>query len=100
MSKVIDLILRLSEDVQLVKAYVQTLKKSQAELFRESWIDGQDVMQTLHISKRTLQSLRDSGVLPHSRINGKFYYKVEDIEALLENNYSGFNKERRSHGTD
>ena len=100
MSEVIDLILRLSEDVQLVKAYVQTLRKSQAELFRESWIDGQDVMQTLHISKRTLQSLRDSGVLPYSRINGKFYYKVEDIEALLESNYSGFNKERRSHGTD
>ncbi len=100
MSEIIDLILRLSDDVKLMKAYVQTLRKSKAELFQESWIDGQDVMQSLHISKRTLQSLRDSGVLPYSRINGKFYYKVEDIETLLENNYSGNKGERRNHGTD
>lgn len=100
MSEIIDLILRLSDDVKLMKAYVQTLRKSKAELFKESWIDGQDVMQSLHISKRTLQSLRDSGVLPYSRINGKFYYKVEDIETLLENNYSGNKEERRNHGTD
>jgi len=100
MSEIIDLILRLSDDVKLMKAYVQTLRKSKAELFQESWIDGQDVMQSLHISKRTLQSLRDNGVLPYSRINGKFYYKLEDIETLLENNYSGNKEERRNHGTD
>ena len=61
MSEIIELILRLSDDVKLIKAYLQTLRKSKAEQFQESWIDGQDVMQALHISKRTLQSLRESG---------------------------------------
>lgn len=98
MNEIIELILRLSDDLKLIKAYLQQLRKSKVEQFRETWIDGQDVMQALHISKRTLQSLRDSGVLPYSRINGKFYYKVEDIESLLENNYSGKQQERRSHG--
>ncbi len=100
MTEVIELILRLTNDIRLIKAYLQTIRKSKVELFRESWIDGQDVMQALHISKRTLQSLRDSRVLPYSRINGKFYYKVDDIEALLESNYSVQQKTRRLHGTD
>jgi len=100
MTEVIELMLRVTDDIQLIKAYLQTIRKSKVELFRESWIDGQDVMQALHISKRTLQSLRDSRVLPYSRINGKFYYKVDDIEALLESKYNGQQKTRRLHGTD
>jgi hypothetical protein len=53
------------------------------------WLDNQDVMQLLHISPRTLQTLRSNGTLPFSRIKGKFYYKVSDLNALLESNYSG-----------
>ena len=88
MIEIVDLILNLSQEVKTIKAYLQQIHQSRLESFTEEWIDGQDVMQTLHISKRTLQSLRDSGVLPYSRINGKFYYKVSDMEALLESNYS------------
>ncbi len=67
------------------------------ERFGESWIDGQDVMDALNISKRTLQTLRDSKMLPYSRINGKFYYKVADIEALLETNYQP--SKQKCHGS-
>jgi hypothetical protein len=45
-------------------------------------------MQMLHISKRTLQNLRDSKTLPFSRVNGKFFYKLSDIQSVLESNYS------------
>lgn len=34
----------------------------------EDWIDNQDVMQALHISPRTLQTLHSNGILPYSRI--------------------------------
>ena len=88
MTDVIDLLNRLSASFEEVRSYVLGLKKSELQNFKETWVDGQEVMQTLHVSKRTLQSLRDSGVLPYSRINGKFYYKVADIENLLESNYS------------
>jgi hypothetical protein len=53
------------------------------------WIDAQDVMLKLHISARTLQTLRTNGTLPFSRIGGKLYYRISDIEAILNNNYSG-----------
>lgn len=96
MIEVMEMLMNLSRDFELVKSYILSLKKNRMDEFRESWIDGQDVMQTLHISKRTLQTLRDEGTLHYSRINGKFYYKVSDIDALLEANYS-LNKSS-SHG--
>lgn len=97
MTELIDLVLKLSQDLQQIKFQLQQFQKSRLERFTEVWIDGQDVMQTLHISKRTFQSLRDEGTLPFSRINGKFYYKLSDIEQLLESNYSHLNK--KSNGS-
>ena len=88
MTEVFDMLLTLSQDIKTIKAYLLNFHKSRLEQFSDEWIDGQVVMQTLHISKRTLQSLRDSGTLPYSRIKGKFYYKVSDMEALLDSNYS------------
>lgn len=52
------------------------------------WIDNQDVMQALHISQRSLQNLRSSGVLPYAVLCNKCYYRVSDVEALLLNSYS------------
>ncbi|MCP4650319.1 MAG: helix-turn-helix domain-containing protein [PVC group bacterium] len=88
MNEVIQILLKLSQEIKTIKSYLEVFKKTRLEKFNEAWIDGQDVMQVLHISKRTLQSLRDSGVLPYSRLNGKFYYKLSDIENILESNYS------------
>ena len=47
------------------------------------WIDNQDVCQMLNISPRTLQTLRDNGMLVYSQINHKVYYKPEDVERIL-----------------
>lgn len=56
--------------------------------FLEDWIDNQDVMQLLHISSRTLQTLRSNGTLPYSRINNKIYYRRQDIQQILADNYT------------
>lgn len=98
MIEVMELLMNLSRDFGIVKAYVLSLQKTKLDDFKDTWIDGQDVMMTLHISKRTLQSLRDEGTLNFSRINGKFYYKVSDIEYLLESHYSKNNLS--GHGSE
>lgn len=54
----------------------------------EQWIDNQDVMQSLHISPRTLQTLRSNGTLPFSRIGNKLYYRNSDIQRILQNHYT------------
>ncbi|WP_218249235.1 helix-turn-helix domain-containing protein [Kaistella faecalis] len=88
MNTQLDQIAAMTQDVREIKAALNFMMKSSLNQLKEEWIDGQVVMQTLHISVRTLQSLRDNGTLPFSRINGKFYYKVSDIEEMLETNYS------------
>ena len=52
------------------------------------WLDNQDVMQVLHISPRTLQTLRSNGILPFSRIGNKIYYRKQDILKILSDNYT------------
>ena len=54
----------------------------------EEWIDSQDVMQALHISPRTLQTLRSNDILPYSRIGSKIYYLRRDILKILSDNYT------------
>ena len=54
----------------------------------EDWMDRQDVMQALHISPRTLCTLRENGTLPFSRLGKKFYYKRADIQKILQDNYT------------
>jgi hypothetical protein len=54
----------------------------------EDWLDNQNVMQTLHISLRTLQTLRTNGTLPFSKIGNKIYYRRQDILKILADNYT------------
>lgn len=77
-----------SKEWKEAMADIQSLKKTKAELFKEEWMDGQEVILALHISQRTLQTLRCSGQLPFSRLHKKLYYKTSDVKAMLENNYS------------
>lgn len=66
----------------------EELDKLVEHTFLEDWIDNQDVMQLLHISVRTLQTLRSNGTLPYSRINNKIYYRRQDIQRILADNYT------------
>jgi len=91
MTEIIDLLLALSQEIKDLKARIELLRHSRAEVLKDTWIDNQDVLQTLHISKRTLQTLRDNGTLPYSKVKGKFYYKVSDVEQLLQDNYYNHN---------
>ena len=48
-----------------------------------NWLDGENVCRLLHISPRTLQTLRDNRLIGFSQINRKFYYKPDEVEQLL-----------------
>ena len=49
----------------------------------EQWLDNEAVCKRLGISKRTLQSYRDTGKIPFSMIGHKCYYKQTDICEML-----------------
>jgi excisionase family DNA binding protein len=47
------------------------------------WLSGEEVCSLLRISKRTLQTYRDTGTIPCSRIGRKYYYKASDMEQFI-----------------
>ncbi len=65
----------------------------------DTLLDGQDVMMRLHISQRTLQTLRSNGTLPFTRIGRKIYYLRSDIERILKDNYVMY-RIRERYGKD
>ena len=50
----------------------------------EKWLDNQEVCLMMKITKRTLQTYKSKGLLPYSKLNRKNYYKLSDVQALLE----------------
>ncbi|MCF1420318.1 helix-turn-helix domain-containing protein [Mangrovimonas futianensis] len=50
-------------------------------------LDNADVLQLFKISSGTAANWRDEGILAYSKINNKFYYKLEDIQNLIDSNY-------------
>ncbi len=87
-AEMMQLLLELSGSVKEMMALMLVMKRTKADMLLQSWIDGKQVMDTLKISKRTLQTMRNTGVLPYSQLNGKLYYKVTDIEGILNKNYN------------
>ncbi len=69
---------------QLVRNLNERSKNLLPKSTRGEWMDNQDVLLLLGISLRTLQSYRDRGVLPYSQIGHKCYYKLSDVQLLLE----------------
>ena len=49
----------------------------------ENNLTGCEVCELLHISPRTLQTLRDNGMLAYSQIGHKIFYKPEDVQRIV-----------------
>lgn len=88
MEEMFDLVQKILEEMRIIKRELTLINSDNIDKIKSEWVDSQDVMMCLKVSKRTLQSLRDSGSIPYSKINGKFYYKTVDVKKLLEANYS------------
>lgn len=73
---------KLKMSITDLLAQVNTLYTEQDN----EWLDNQAVCQILSISKRTLQTFRDKGLIPYSQIGHKCFYKPEDVKGFLERN--------------
>jgi hypothetical protein len=79
----------LTEYQDLVKRLEEINKKLSAKEKKPSeiWLDNQEVMQLLKVSRRCLQNYRDSNMLASAIIGNKLYYKMSDVEDLLNRHY-------------
>lgn len=83
-------LLYLANELSELKKVVEYIGKSQLKKVIDNWVDGDEVLKALKISKRTLQSYRDKGILGYTQFGNKLFYKVRDIQQLLDKNYKKY----------
>lgn len=54
---------------------------------KDIFVDNQEFLQIMNISKRTAQSWRENGIIGFSMIGNKIYYQMKEIHLLLEKHY-------------
>lgn len=99
MKEIFELLIYLNRDVQNIIEFLEENQKSGLEQLKDQWVDSQQVMQMLNISPRTLSSLRSKRVLPYAKINRKLFYRVNDLEEILESTYSFKPPKLQRHGS-
>ena len=75
--------LRLKQQVEDLFTQIEAVKKKFGIVEKEKRMDAQEVCLALNISKRTLQSYREYGIIPCSFIGGKYMYKESDLVRVL-----------------
>ena len=70
---------------------------TETNLKLNKWLSTDEVCNLLMISKGTLQTYRDHGILPFAQIGRKIFFKASDIDDYLEAYYikSRYLEERR-----
>ena len=62
-------------------------EKHRPTLAEERYLSGEEVMEYLHISPRTLQTLRDKRMIGYTTIVGKILYPEKELQQVLYDNY-------------
>ena len=74
-----------------IKSEIKGTSKSSENEF----VDNSDFIKLMNISKRTAQTWRDEGKISFSQVSGKIYYKMSDVQEMLNHNYNPAFKTKR-----
>jgi hypothetical protein len=69
--------------IELIMAF-KALIANQTQQPAKKWLKSWEVRKLLNLSPGTLQTLRDNGTIPFSKIGGIFYYDPSDIDKEIE----------------
>jgi hypothetical protein len=67
---------------------IQSQLSIKADPKKETFLDNQEFLLLMKISKRTAQTWRDEGKISFSQVGNKIYYKLSDVEKLLQEHYN------------
>ena len=69
---------------QLIEKIDQHLQDYNNKEVERKWVKSSEVSEILSCSPATLFRLRTEGILPCSLIQGTYYYKLSDIDKMME----------------
>ena len=55
---------------------------------QEVFLDKEELIAMLKISRRTAQTWRDEGKISFSQVGSKIYYKLSDVEKTMQDHYN------------
>ncbi|MDR1200413.1 MAG: helix-turn-helix domain-containing protein [Tannerellaceae bacterium] len=70
----------------IAKLVIAIQAKTEEPPEEDGWVDSYEICTFLKISSRTLQRLRTEGSINFSRIRGKNFYRISELQRLLQNN--------------
>ncbi|PLX08541.1 MAG: DNA-binding protein [Marinilabiliales bacterium] len=80
------------EDIQKrLEKLVLKIRISQKNDPDQMFLDNQEFIQIMNISKRTAQEWRSQNIIGYSQVGKKFYYRLSDIIDLLKKFYNPSN---------
>lgn len=83
------ILLEMKQYQELLKCMleIKNALKEKEDSPKVFFIDNQQFLKMMNISKRTAQTWRDEGIISFSQIGGKIYYRLSDVQKLLDSNY-------------
>jgi hypothetical protein len=73
----------LMAKINTITQFVKACQERENGETTDGWVDSYEVCTFLKISVRTLQRLRTKGEINYSRISGKNFYRISEIQRLL-----------------
>jgi hypothetical protein len=73
----------LMANINTIAKFIVTSQAKEEEKVTDEWVDSYEVCTFLKISSRTLQRLRTERVINFSMIRGKSFYRISEIQRLL-----------------
>jgi hypothetical protein len=68
------------------------VNKNQENILSKSIIDNDEFQKLFKISNNTAGNWRKQGLVAFIQINNKIFYKIEDINIMLDKHYRSFKK--------
>ena len=75
------------EQHQAIKDRLTALEKHISKEYEIDFLDNQQFIHVMNISKRSAQRWRDTGLIAHSMVGNKIYYQIKDIKIMLSANH-------------
>jgi hypothetical protein len=76
----------LQTKINVIAKFVTAIQSKAEEEPEDGWVDSYGVCTFLKISEKTLQRLRSENAVIFSRIRGKNFYRISEIERLMNEN--------------
>ena len=76
----------LTENINAIAKFVFAQQAKAEKEPVDGWVDNYEVCTFQKISEKTLQRLRSNNEIKYSRIRGKTYYRISEIERLMNEN--------------